>query len=221
VTFQVAIDAADSRPIESAVGVDLGLKVFAYQSDGVIVPNPNIARRVERKMRERQRALARCKRGSNRRHKIKAAVSRLHTKITNARTTWLHQQSARMVRDYDLIVAEDLNVSGMLRNPTLARSISDASWSTFLGMVAYKAEKAGGTFKIVNPRNTSQNCSGCGQLVPKRLAARTHECPSCGLVIDRDHNAALNILRAVVGPGQRNVAHQSVRAAGNLKETAL
>jgi putative transposase len=93
----------------------------------------------------------------------------------------------------------------MVRHPTLARSISDASWSRFVSMLGYKAEKAGSYLIRVDPRNTSQRCSGCGELVPKSLAVRTHACPSCGLVIDRDYNASLNILRAGIGAGALNV----------------
>jgi putative transposase len=93
----------------------------------------------------------------------------------------------------------------MVRHPTLAPSISDASWSRFVSMLDYKAEKAGGHLIRVDPRNTSQKCSGCGELVPKLLAVRTHACPTCGLNIDRDHNASLNILRAGIGAGALNV----------------
>ena len=100
---------------------------------------------------------------------------------------------------------EDLKVSNMIRHRTLARSIADASWSRFVSMLEYKAEKAGAHLVRVDPRNTSQKCSGCGELVPKSLAVRTHACPSCGLVIDRDHNASLNILRAGIGAGALNV----------------
>lgn len=205
ICLAVSVAAAEKREVNNVVGVDLGLKVFAYCSDGVIVPNPRIARKAERKMRTAQRALARCKRSSNRRHKVKARLTRLHTKITNTRSTWLHQQSAMLVNRTDLIAVEDLNIKNMIRHPTLARSISDASWSKFLGFLAYKAEKAGVYFIKVNPRNTSQKCSGCGELVPKSLAVRTHSCSHCGLVIDRDLNAAHNILRAGIGPGVLNV----------------
>ena len=93
----------------------------------------------------------------------------------------------------------------MVRHPTLARSIADASWSRFVSMLEYKAEKAGAHLVRVDPRNTSQKCSGCGELVLKSLAVRTHSCPSCALVIDRDHNASLNILRAGIGAGALNV----------------
>jgi putative transposase len=199
ISFQVAAEAAEKRVATTMIGVDLGLKVFAYCSDGVILPNPRVARKAERKMRVAQRALARCKRGSARRHKIKVRLSRLHRKISSSRSTWLHQQSAAMVNRADLIAVEDLNVKNMVRHPTLARSIADASWSKFLEMLRYKAERAG--VHLVNPRNTSQKCSGCGELVPKSLAVRTHSCPHCGLVIDRDYNASLNILRAGLPAG--------------------
>jgi putative transposase len=205
VCLQIAVPIPEKRSVASAIGVDLGLRVFAYCSDNVVIPNPRIAQRAEKELRRRQRALSRCKRGSNRRHKVRAQVTRLHRKITDTRNTWLHQQSAALVKRADLIAVEDLKVSNMVRHPTLARSISDASWSRFVSMLDYKVEKTGGHLIRVDPRNTSQKCSGCGELVPKSLAVRTHACPSCGLVIDRDHNASLNILRAGIGAGALNV----------------
>ncbi len=205
VCLAVAAEVAEKRPVRTAVGVDPGLKVFAYCSDNVVIPNPRIAQRAEKELRRRQRALSRCKRGSNRRRKVRSQVERLHGKIADTRNTWLHQQSAALVKRADLIAVEDLNVSNLVRHPTLARSISDASWSRFVSMLSYKAEKAGGHLIRVDPRNTTQKCSGCGELVPKSLAVRTHSCPSCGLVIDRDHNASLNILRAGIGAGALNV----------------
>lgn len=195
ICFQIAVESSEKHTISTAIGIDLGLKVFAYCSDNVVIPNPRIARKAEKEMRRRQRALARCKRGSKRRLKTKARLAKLHRKIVNTRSTWLHQQSAALVNRADLIVVEDLNVKGMLTHPRLARSISDASWSKFLGFLEYKAEKAGAHFVRINPKNTSQKCSGCGELVPKSLAVRTHSCPHCGLSIDRDWNAAKNILR--------------------------
>jgi putative transposase len=205
VCLQIAVQEAEKRSVATAVGVDLGLKVFAYCSDNVVIPNPRIAQRAEKELRRQQRALSRCKRGSNRRRKVRVRVARLHRKITDTRNTWLHQQSAALVKRADLIAVEDLKVSNMAHHPTLARSIADASWSRFVSMLDYKAEKAGGYLIRVDPRNTSQKCSGCAELVPKLLAVRTHACPSCGLVIDRDYNASLNILRAGIGPGALNV----------------
>jgi putative transposase len=205
VCLAITVEVAEKRAVRTAVGVDLGLKVFAHCSDNVVIPNPRIAQRAEKELRRRQRALSRCKRGSNRRRKVRSQVERLHRKLADARNTWLHQQSAALVKRADLIAVEDLKVSNMVRHPTLARSISDASWSRFVSMLSYKAEKAGGYLIRVDPRNTSQKCSGCGELVLKSLAVRTHSCASCGLVIDRDHNASLNILRAGIGAGALNV----------------
>lgn len=201
VSLSIAIEAVEKRTVSTMIGIDLGLKVFAYCSDGVVLPNPRVARNAERAQRVAQRALSRCRRGSNRRRKVKATLTRLHRKIANTRSTWLHQQSAALINRADLIVVENLNVKNMIRHPTLARSIADASWSKFLGMVRYKAEKAGAHLIRVDPRNTSQRCSGCNELVPKSLAVRTHSCPSCGLSIDRDWNASLNILRAGLSAG--------------------
>ena len=214
--FQVAVPEAQRRDVSSCVGLDLGLKVFAHQSDGEIIPAPRVGLRAARKIRCAERALARCKIKSKRRSKVKANLTAAHAKIVHARTTWLHQQSARITKSHDLIAAEDLNVAGMVRHPGFANSIYDASWSKFLSMLAYKAEKAGGQLVLVNPKNTSQRCSNCSELVPKSLAVRTHSCPHCGLTIDRDWNAARNILQAVVGLGQPNVTQWSKRAAGNI-----
>lgn len=217
VCFNVKLDMVSKRMIKSAVGLDLGIKVFAYQSDGIVIPNPQVARKAEKVMRRRQRALARCKRGSKRRQKVRRRLAQLNAKIVNTRTTWLHQRSARIISDYDLVVAEDLNIKGMIKNPKLARSISDAGWGRFLWMAAYKAEKAGKYFITINPKNTSQKCSGCGELVPKSLAVRIHSCPHCGLVIDRDWNASKNILYAAVrSRKEHNVTQWGVRALRNL-----
>lgn len=203
VCLQISVEAPKKRTVswDRMVGVDLGLKVFAYCSDNIIIPNPRIARRADKEMRRRQRALARCKRSSNRRDKVKERVARLHRKIANTRTTWLHQQSAALTKRADFIVVEDLNVSNMVRHPTMARSISDASWSKFLNFLEYKAERAGTHLIRIDPRNTSKKCSDCGELVPKSIAVRSHSCPHCGLVIDRDWNAAKNILRAGLPAG--------------------
>ena len=205
VSLQIAVAQEPKRSVASAVGVDLGLKVFAFCSDNMVIPNPRIAQRAEKELRRRQRALARCKRASNRRLKVRVQVASLHRKIADTRNTWLHQKSAELVKRVDLIAVEDLKVSNMVRHPTLARSISDASWSRFVSMLDYKAAKAGGHLIRVDPRNTSQKCSGCDELVPKLLAVRTHACPTCGLKIDQDHNASLNILRAGIGAGALNV----------------
>jgi putative transposase len=196
VCLQIAVPTPEKRAVATVIGVDLGLEVFAHCSDNVEIPNPRIANRAEAELRRRQRALSRCKLGGHRRHKVRAQVAKVHRKITNTRNSWLHKESAKLVKRADLIIVEDLKVANMIRHPTLARSIADASWSRFVSMLSYKVAKTGGHLIRVDPRYTSQECSGCHELVPKSLAVRTHKCPSCGLVIDRDYNTSLNIRRA-------------------------
>ncbi len=217
ISFQIAVETPAKITVASAVGIDLGLKVFVYQSDDVIIPSPRIARRAERGMRRGQRALARCRQGSKRRRKVRARVISLNRKIADARATWLHRQSARIIANYDLVAVEDLSVKNMVQHSTLARPIMDASWSKFLDFLTYKAEKAGKHLIRVDPRMTTQECSGCGAIVRKGLADRVHNCSHCGLILDRDHNAALNILhRGVVAAGLGNVARWGERRAGKL-----
>jgi putative transposase len=126
--------------------------------------------------------------------------------VRNQRRNHLHQASARLVRDYDRIVVERLRFAALAKSK-LARAVNDASWANFVSMLRYKAEWAGARLIEVDPHDTSQDCSGCGFRVVKHLSDRIHACPRCGLSIDRDLNAAINILRrAGVGPGLRNVS---------------
>lgn len=175
------------------IGVDMGLKELAVLSTGEAIPNPRPARCAERELRRRQRALARCKRGSKRRVKVRLELTRRHAKIKNTRFTYLHQVSARLVRENDLIAVEKLNVKG-LASGMLAKSVSDASWAKLKQMLTYKAEWAGRQLIEVDAKHTSQTCPECGQIVKKTLKQRTHEC-DCGCVLDRDHAAALVILQ--------------------------
>lgn len=201
INLQYRVPIAPLSATGRRCGIDVGLASFATFDDGSQVPSPRIARRAEREMRRRQRAFARCKRGSNNRRKVRADVTRLHTKIANTRETFLHQLSARIVREHDVIAIEALNTKG-LSSGMLARSVNDASWAKFFQFLSYKAAWAGRELIAVDPRNTSQACSGCGVIAPKKLSTRWHKCPDCGTLLDRDHNAAINILhRAVVGPG--------------------
>lgn len=175
------------------VGIDMGLKELAVLSTGEAIPNPRMAKRAERELRRRQRALARCKKGSNRRKKVRLAVTRCHAKVKYTRNTHLHQVSARLVRENDLIAIEDLNVKGLARS-MLAKSVHDASWATLRQFIAYKAAYAGRTVTAVDPKHTSQVCPECGIAARKTLKQRTHRC-ECGCVLDRDHAAALVILQ--------------------------
>lgn len=217
VTFNVKAVAVEKVAIGTAVGIDVGLKALAYLSDGTSIPNIRPAQKAERAMRRSQRALARCRRGSTRRSKIRKAVAASHETIANIRRTYLHQQSAWLVKAYDLIAVEDLNVAGLARS-MFAKAIHDVSWTAFIDMIAYKAERAGKHFVKVDAKNTTQGCSSCGVIVPKTLAVRMHDCPHCGLVLDRDENAARNVLRkGVLALEALNVAQWGERAPGNIK----
>ena len=208
------------RDSRRAIGVDLGITTFAALSGGAFIPSLKAARRAERRLRPAQRALSRAKRASGGRRKARDAVARCHAQTARRRANHLHQASARLMRDYDVIVVEALNVKGLARS-ALAKDVHDASWAKFISMLRYKAEWAGARLVEVDPQNTSRDCSGCGMEVPKELGERSHECPHCGLSIDRDLNAARNILnRAGVGPGPRNVADCGMRAGGNLSSTS-
>src|SRR5258706_2833404 len=218
VSFAVAVEAAAPRKSQRAVGVDLGISTFAALSEGGPIPSLKAARRAERQLRIAQRALSGKQRGSLGRCKARMALARCHAAVARQRSEHLHQASARLVRDYDAIVVEKLNVKG-LAGSRLAKDVHDASWARFISMLRYKAEWAGARLIEVDPRNTSQECSGCGTKVPKGLADRQHDCPHCRLSLDRDLNAARNILsRAGVGPGLRNVAGCcGMRAGKNLR----
>ena len=210
---------ASPRRDDPIVGVDLGISTFAALSDGGFIPSLKAARMAARRLRAAQRAVARKVRGSSGRRKARIEVARCHAATARARANHLHQASARLVRDYGTIVVERLNVKGLARN-ALAKDVHDASWARFISMLRYKAACAGTRIIDVDPYNTSQECSGCGIKVPKGLSERVHRCPHCGLIVDRDLNAARNILnRAGVGPGLRNVVGCDMRAGGNLGET--
>ncbi len=216
VALSAKVAAPPPRQGDSKVGVDLGINTFAALSDGGFIPSLRAARRSERRLRLMQRALSRKKADSRCRLKAKAMVARCHADAGRQRTNHLHQASARLVRDYNVIVVESLNIRALACS-SLAKDVRDASWARFISMLRYKAEWAGARLIEVDCRNTTQDCSECGTKVPKNLGVRIHDCPNCGLSIDRDLNAARNILRrAGVGPGLHNVAGCGMRAGRNL-----
>ena len=214
--FAVDVPAETAREGRRRVGLDLGILTFAAFSDGGFIPSLGAARRAQHQLRVAQRSLQRKQRCSKSRRKARVRVSRIHAAIARARSNHLHEASARVVRDYDVIAIEALNVKGLARG-ALAREVHDASWAKFISFLTYKAAKAGARLIEVDPRNSSQECSGCGITVAKELNERWHDCPHCGLSIDRDLNAARNILgRAGVGPCLPNAAGCGTRAGGNL-----
>lgn len=193
-----------------AVGIDMGLHHLLALSDGTIIENPRWLRADLKKLRIAQRRLARRKKGSNRRRKAAAQVARLHAQIANRRRDFWHKVANDLVQRYSQIVLEDLTLKFMTANHYLALSAHDAGLGEFQELLAYKAEEAGVELVFVNPAYTSQRCSGCGAMVEKPLSVRIHQCPDCGLTIDRDVNAARNILFLTVesartGPSGANV----------------
>jgi len=181
---------------DKAIGIDVGLKSFLVDSDGGKVEAPKVLREAEAVLRCRQRRLARRVKGSNRRGKARVLVAKAHETVSNRRNDFLHKTANSYIANYGLIAIEDLKISNMVHNRHLNKSIVDASWGRFFDYLSFKAEDAGRIVVKVNPHNTSQNCSGCGEKVPKALSVRTHACPHCGLVLDRDENAAINIKAA-------------------------
>jgi putative transposase len=190
-------------PTGRATGIDVGLKVFLITADGQSVDNPHYYRKAERALRKAQRRVARREKGSSRRRKAIALLKRKHQKVQRQRRHFHHKTALDLLKAYDTIYLEDLQVANMVRNHSLAKSISDAAWREFRTILEAKAACAGRQVIAIPAHYTSQDCSGvlpdgsrCRQRVVKSLSVRTHICPSCGLVLDRDENAALNILRA-------------------------
>jgi len=199
VTFTV--EAAGPEPLPAAgraVGVDLGVTDFAVTSEGQRIANPRHLERRARNLARYQRRLARCQQGSNNRAKAKAKAARAHRKVRNARQDFLHRASTRLVRENDIIVIEDLNVSGMLGNQRLARAISDCGWGEFRRQLAYKCQRYGCELVVIDRwYPSSKTCSACGHLLAElSLSTRHWTCPACRARHDRDINAAKNILAA-------------------------
>jgi len=149
---------------------------------------------MEKKLAAAQRRLSRKIKGSKNWIKQKLKVAKIHKKIRNLRDEFLHQVSKKLVDKADLIIFENLNINNMVKNHNLAKHIMDHAWGRLIQFTTYKAARAGKSVELVDSRYTSQRCSGCGIIVPKTLKDRVHECTKCGLRLDRDHNAALNIL---------------------------
>lgn len=180
--------------LDRTIGLDVGIKSFCVDSDGNKIDNPQYFRQSEKLLRQRQRIFCRRAKGSHRRHKTRLLVAKTHEKIVNQRNYFLHKTANQYIANYGIIRVEDLNISGMVRNHHLAKSISDASWGKFFNLLSYKAEEAGRELIKVNPKNTSRKCSQCGIINQElKLSDRIWVCGVCGTVHDRDHNGAKNI----------------------------
>jgi len=190
------------------IGLDVGLKVFLADSEGHTVENPRFYRTSQKTLRRKQRLIARRKKGSHRRRKAAKSTAQTHLKIKRQRRDFHYQTAKRYAEQYQVIAVEHLTILNMVQNHALAKSIMDASWGAFLDILEEKAERAGHQVVRVNPRFTSQNCHNCGEIVQKSLSVRTHICPFCGYIADRDVNAAKNILnRARPGHGLQELTY--------------
>jgi len=200
VTFSCECEVIPLPDEPRRIGVDVGLQSFATLSNGEKIANPRFFKKDQDALAKAQRKMSKLAKGTPERVKALKVVSRIHERITNKRTNFSHQLSHRLVNEFGVIVFEKLAVADMMRNHAqvfgnkLNKSIADVAWSQLAQFTAYKAEDAGRLFLQVDPRNTSKKCSRCGSLVIKDLGVRIHDCPHCGLILDRDHNAAINIL---------------------------
>lgn len=219
--------APEKTRVASAVGIDLGLKHLVTLSDGQFIANPHWEHKHERKISAANQSLSRKRKRSNNRIRAKEVLLRSHQRATSARRNFTHHVSKWLVSNYDLVAFEKLNICNVSRSAKgtvdkpgknvaqksgLNRSIMDAAWGELVWQITYKAESAGKWAIPVNPRGTSIKCSACGEPVPKTLADRRHIC-ECGVNLDRDHNAAINILR--LGEALR-AAMPSERASCNV-----
>jgi putative transposase len=207
VTFAVDTDTPLPLPETGrAVGVDLGVTDFAVTSGGERIGNPHHLEGRARNLARYQRRLARCRNGSANRVKAKAKVARAHRKVRDARRDFLHKASTRLVRAHDVIMIEDLNVAGMVRNRRLARAIAGCGWGEFRSQLEYKCERYGRELVVIDRwYPSSKTCSACGHLLAAlSLSTRHWSCPSCGTRHDRDVNAAKNILAAGLAVARGN-----------------
>ncbi len=211
-------------PTGQETGIDVGLASFATLANGEHIFNPRHYRKAERRLKTAQRCVSRRKKGSHRRCKAVTLLAKAHLKVKRQRQDFHHQdfhhkEALKLVQQHDTIYLEDLQVANMVRNHSLAKSISDASWAQFRAILEAKAVYAGRRVVAVPPAYTSQDCSGCGTRVLKSLSVRTHVCPNpdCGLVLDRDETAARNIERA----GQAFRGGVAVAASGNRESAGL
>jgi len=209
--FSCRIEPRPLPPTDRVVGIDVGLTHFATLSDGSQLDNPRFFRKDEQALAIVQRNLAQETKGTPAYRHRKRAINHVHQRIANRRKDFAHKLSRQLINQYQLLAFEDLNITGMMdgNQRSMNKSIGDVAWHQFVQFTASKAEDAGRSVVLVDPRNTTKACSRCGEIVPKKLSVRVHVCPQCALILDRDHNAALNILArglAGVSTGSPHVA---------------
>ena len=210
-------------PSGRQLGIDVGLKAYLTDSEGNTIENPRHYRKAEKKLKRLQRRLSRKQKKSANRKKAQKQLASQHLKVQRQREDFARKVANTYVRSCDLIAYEDLQIKNMVRNRKLAKSIHDAGWGTFIRWMQYYGHMHDIPVIAVPPHYTSQNCSACGTLVKKSLSVRTHICTGCGVVLDRDQNAALNILdKALNGTvGHTGTSKQDLQnASGDLTSAA-
>ncbi|WP_075903570.1 RNA-guided endonuclease InsQ/TnpB family protein [Moorena bouillonii] len=222
VQFCIKTDIIESvEPTGTSIGLDVGLKDFYTDSNGNTVPNPRFYRKGEKRLKFYQRRVSRKKKGSTNRKKAINKLGKTHLKISRQREEHAKGLARCVVRSNDLVAYENLRVNNMVKNHCLSKSINDAGWYKFRIWMEYFGTKFGKITVAVNPAYTSQNCSNCGETVKKSLSTRTHIC-QCGCLLDRDHNAAINILeRALSTVGHTGTWILNPNARGDLVSTVL
>ncbi len=209
---------------KEAIGIDVGLTSFATLSNGEKINPPKFLRKSEKRLKLLSRRVSRKKPNSRNRRRARRRKARLEERIVNQKFDFLHKLSRKQVNSYGKIAVEKLKVKNMVKNHCLAKSISDAGWSTYRGMLAYKARSAGCELIEVNPENTSRECNKCGHVQEMPLGVRTYKCLNCGYSEDRDVNAAMNILkRATAGLAESHACGDmpSVVSAMKLQDISL
>ncbi len=197
----------DQRPTCKAIGIDVGIKEFYTDSNGDTCPNPKYLRKSSKRLKRLQRRLSKCQKYSKNRKKFQKKLAKQHLKVSRQRKDFVVKTARALCESNDFIAVEDLQVKNMVKNHKLAKSISDASWSMFRTWLEYFGGVFNRAIVAVKPHFTSQNCSSCGEIVKKSLSVRTHVC-SCGTILDRDHNAAINILN--------RAGHAQINASGQI-----
>lgn len=216
-TVERADSAVPKPPKGGSVGIDLGVKEFATLSDGTVIHNPHALKSNLKRLRKAQRNLSRKQKGSNRSRKAKADVARLHARAANLRRDFLNKTTTMLARTYTDISIEDLNVAGMVKNHRLAQSVQDAAFAKFHHQLTYKTARTGARLHVIDRwYPSSKTCHRCGTVKAKLpLSERVYHCDECGLTVDRDLNAAINIMVAGSAPETLNARGGDVRRPGS------
>jgi putative transposase len=215
VYFSCEVEKPDPLPkTDKIVGIDLGLITYIQCSDGSKINKPRFFNEEQKALAQVQRKFSKEKTKDNR-----LIVAKIHERIKNKREDFCHKTSKKLIDKYDFIAHEKLNVKNMLEEKKYSKSIADASWSTLIQFLTYKAENAGRAVIAVDPRRTSQRCSQCGAVVPKTIEVRIHNCPHCGFKTGRDLNSALEILRLGLESVERPMPRHKAIAKVKIHES--